>query len=359
MRTHNFGAGPSMLPEPVLQQIQEEMHDWCSTGMSIIEIGHRTLEFKVLLETVEADLRELLAIPDNYYVLFLSGPARSQFAAIPLNLLPPTKTAAYLDTGVWSHLAIAEARRFGQVQVAASSKLEDYKTIPDFKRWNVPDDAAYLYYTANETINGTEFPYIPLEGSLPLVCDMTSNILSKPLDISKYGLIFAGAQKNMGAAGLTVVVVRKELVGDANELTPTIDNYQILASNHSLYYTNNTFACYVLGLCLRWLKDQGGLTAMARHNQRKSEHFYSYLDQSEFYFNEVDKRYRSRMNIPFKLRDPSLQSKFLEESHNAGFVGLAGHRLVGGLRASLYNAISESKVNALLEFMHDFQRANG
>ncbi|MEE9452643.1 MAG: 3-phosphoserine/phosphohydroxythreonine transaminase [Gammaproteobacteria bacterium] len=358
-RVYNFGAGPAALPEEVLLQAQEEMLDWQSLGMSVMEVSHRGQNFKDLLQRAEQDLRDLLAIPDDYRVLFLTGPARSQFAMIPSNLLGEKTTADYIDTGMWSHAAIAEGQHFCQVNVAASSESKCYKTIPSQDEWQLNSEAAYCYYTTNETVGGVEFHAIPQVGEVPLVADMTSTLLSRPLDISKFGLIYAGAQKNFGPAGLTVVIVRDDLLDKAVRTTPSVFNYALQAKSQSLYCTPATFACYISGLVFRWIKQQGGLDAMATLNARKSTKLYEFIDNHDFYQNDIDPNYRSWMNIPFTLADEGLNEVFLEEAQVQDLYALKGHRSVGGMRASIYNGMPEAGVDILISFMDEFASRHG
>lgn len=355
-RVYNFGAGPAMLPEEVLRQAQQEFLNWQGTGMSIVEISHRSSDFADLLIQTEQDLRQLLIIPENYRVLFLSAPARAQFAMIPMNLLRGKKSADYLETGVWSKMAIDEAQRYTRVNIAASAAAMQYRSIPDRGQWDLNPDAAYVYYTHNETINGLLFATIPQVGEIPLVCDMTSSLLTQPLDISRYGLVFAGAQKNIAPAGLTIVIVRHDLLGEELAITPSVFNYQLQDTYQSLYYTPNTFSIYMASLMFKWLKGQGGVPEMWQRNRQKSQTLYNYIDNSDFYFNLVAGQYRSHCNVPFQLRDEKLVTTFLDEAKSTNLVALKGHRLVGGLRASLYNAMPQAGVESLIGFMQDFAR---
>lgn len=358
-RVFNFSPGPSALPEAVLVRARDELLDWHSTGMSVMEMSHRSKAYVAIAEQAEADLRELLAIPPNYKVLFLQGGATGQFAAIPMNLLRGHSRAVYLDTGLWSEKAIAEARQYADVQVAASSKATHYTTIPAREDWQVDSQAAYFHYTSNETIGGVEFHGLPEVGELPLVSDMSSNILSRPIEVSRYGLIYAGAQKNMGPSGITVVIVRDDLIGHAMPVTPGVMDYRKQADNGSMLNTPPTFNWYLLGLVLDWLKAQGGLNAMAQLNQAKAKMLYTAIDQSGFYSNPVDVACRSTMNVPFRLPDPELEKPFLEAARSVGLVNLEGHRSVGGLRASIYNAMPLAGVEALVDFMREFARTHG
>jgi len=358
-RAYNFCAGPATLPEAVLKQAETELLDWRGTGMSVMEMSHRSDEFVSIAETAEKDLRELAGISDDYAVLFMQGGASSQFATIPLNLLGENGTADYVSTGIWSKKAIAEAKRFGNVNVAASSEDSGFTTIPDQSSWAATPDAAYLHYTPNETIGGLEYNFVPESGSVPLVADMSSTILSRPLDVSKFGLIYAGAQKNIGPSGLVVVIVRKDLLGKARKETPTMMNYQVIADNGSMYNTPATYSWYLAGLVFKWLKEQGGVQAMGEINARKASKLYGFIDNSDFYANPIDPRFRSWMNIPFTLGDDALNGEFLKGANARGLLNLAGHRSVGGMRASLYNAMPEAGVDALIGYMAEFEKERG
>lgn len=357
-RVHNFCAGPAALPVSVLQQAQEEMLDWRGTGMSVMEMSHRSKEIVEITETAEADFRELLGISDDYAVLFLQGGASMQFSAIPLNLLGDKTAADYINTGQWSKKAIKEAKRYCDVNVVASSEAENFSCVPDRATWNLNSDAAYFHYTPNETIGGVEFFDIP-DVQVPLVADMSSTILSRPINVSKFGLIYAGAQKNIGPAGLTIVIVRKDLMGKAREITPVMLDYQISADNGSMYNTPPTYSIYLAGLVFKWLKAQGGVAAMEVVNRRKAEKLYAYIDDSGFYSNPVAVTNRSLMNVPFTLANDELDKPFLAEADAAGLLNLKGHRSVGGMRASIYNAVGEQAVDDLIAFMKDFAQRNG
>ena len=358
-RVFNFSAGPAMLPTEVLEKAQQEITDWHGTGMSIMEMSHRGKEFMSVAQKAEADLRELMAISDDYAVLFLQGGATSQFAMVPMNLLRGNKTADYVNTGAWSKKAIAEAKKYCDVNVVASSESENFSTVPAFDSWRLNKDAAYLHYTPNETIGGVEFDYIPDCGDVPLVADMSSTILSRPIDVSKFGVIYAGAQKNIGPAGLTLVIVRKDLIGQVLDGAPSTFDYQKQAENDSMLNTPPTYAWYLAGLVFEWLKEKGGLSAMAEINKRKADNLYKAIDESNFYANPVDKPYRSWMNVPFTLADAALDKLFLEQATQNGLTTLKGHRSVGGMRASIYNAMPEEGVDALIAFMADFEKRNG
>ena len=352
-RRFNFCAGPAALPESVLLQAQQEMLDYQGAGLSIMEMSHRSSEIVAIAEQAEADFRELLSIPDDYAVLFLQGGASTQFASVPLNLLGDKTSADYVNTGQWSKKAIKEAQRYCDVNVAASSEGSNFTTIPAFESWALNKDAAYLHYTPNETIGGVEFSWIP-ETSVPLVADMSSTILSRPIDVSRYGVIYAGAQKNIGPAGLTIAIVRKDLLDRARPECPTMLAYKTAAENDSMYNTPPTYAIYLAGLVFQWLKQLGGLEAMETINCRKADKLYGYIDGSGFYANPVELASRSLMNVPFTLASADFDKQFLAESEEAGMLNLKGHRSVGGMRASIYNAVPEAAVDALLEFMKDF-----
>jgi phosphoserine aminotransferase len=358
-RVYNFSAGPAMLPEEVLQRAREEMLDWQGSGMSVMEMSHRGKEFMAIAARAEADLRELLAIPSNYKVLFLQGGASSQFAMVPINLLGGRRKADYINTGEWSKKAIKEAKRFCEVNVAASSEAQKFTTVPQRSDWQLSSDAAYLHYTPNETIGGVEFQAIPDVGAVPLVADMSSTLLSRPIDVARFGVIYAGAQKNIGPAGLTVVIVRDDLIGHAAANMPIMFDYKTHAENESMYNTPPTYAWYLAGLVFEWLKGKGGLKAMAEINQRKAAKLYAAIDGSDFYRNPVDVAYRSWMNIPFTLADEALDATFLAEAKKQGLQTLKGHRSVGGMRASIYNAMPEAGVDTLISFMAEFEKRNG
>ncbi len=357
-RTFNFSAGPAVLPEEVLLQAQEEMLDWHGSGMSVMEMSHRGKEFVSIAEEAEADLRELMAVPDNYKVLFLQGGASSQFAMVPLNLMRGNPTADYINTGAWSKKAIAEAKKFCEVNVAGTAEASGFTTVPSQETLDLNPDAAYLHFTPNETIGGVEFPYLPEAGDVPLIADMSSNILSRPVDVSKYGIIYAGAQKNIGPAGLTVAIVREDLMGEAVPGTPAMFDYKTLSDAGSMYNTPPTYAWYLAGLVFKMLLRKGGLTAMAETNQRKAKALYDAIDSSDFYANPVDVNCRSLMNVPFTLANADLDATFLAEAKEAGLVTLKGHRSVGGMRASIYNAMPEEGVQALIDFMAGFEKRN-
>lgn len=358
-RVFNFSAGPAMLPEAVLQQAESEMLDWHGAGMSVMEMSHRGKEFMSIAEQAETDLRQLLGVPDNYKVLFLQGGASSQFAMVPMNLTRENKRVDYINTGSWSKKAIAEAKRFTDVNIAASTEDGKFTATPAQSELNLSDGAAYVHYTPNETIQGVEFPYVPETGNVPLVADFSSTILSRPIDVTRYGIIYAGAQKNIGPAGITLAIVREDLIGNAVDGTPVMFQYATHSDNGSMYNTPPTYGWYLAGLVFKWLLDNGGLEAMAEINQRKAQALYGAIDASDFYANPVAVESRSWMNVPFTLADPALDTKFLEEASAVGLKTLKGHRSVGGMRASIYNAMPEAGVKALIDFMQEFERVNG
>jgi phosphoserine aminotransferase len=359
-RVFNFSAGPAMLPQVVIERAQQEMLEWNGSGMSVMEMSHRGKEYMSIAEKAEADLREVLRIPTNYKVLYLQGGASSQFAMVPMNLLRGKNGADYLNTGDWSKKAIAEAKRYCQVNLAADTSEGNFTTVPAQADLKLSADAAYVHYCPNETIRGVEFPYVPETGDVPLVADMSSTILSGPIDVSKYGVIYAGAQKNIGPAGVTVVIVREDLIGETIAGTPTMFDYKIHADNGSMYNTPATYSWYLAGLVFEWLKnDIGGLEKMAEINRRKANKLYAAIDGSDFYANPVDVSCRSCMNVPFTLANPELDAAFLAGAKEAGLVTLKGHRSVGGMRASIYNAMPEEGIDALVAFMADFEKRNG
>jgi phosphoserine aminotransferase len=354
-RIFNFSPGPAVLPAEVLEQARDEMLDWHGTGMSVMEMSHRGKAFISIAEQAEADLRELLGVPANYKVLFMQGGATLQFAAVPLNLSAAGQTVDYVNTGSWSKKAIGEAKRYAKVTVAADAGGA-YSSIPAVDTWKRSVDAAYLHYTPNETIGGVEFHFVPDVGDVPLVADMSSTLLSRPVDVSKFGLIYAGAQKNIGPAGLTVVIVRDDLLGRARPETPSVLDYAAVAKDASMLNTPPTFAWYLAGLVFQWLKRQGGLPAMGERNRAKAGKLYDAIDRSSFYRNPVAKDARSWMNVVFTLAKPELDKTFIAGAKEAGLVTLEGHRSVGGMRASLYNAMPMAGVEALVSFMNDFER---
>jgi phosphoserine aminotransferase len=358
-RVHNFSAGPAALPEPVLQQAAAEMLDWHGSGMGVMEMSHRGPEFMSIAAEAEALLRELLAVPAPYKVLFMQGGALAENAIVPMNMLRGKAGADFIDTGIWSQKSIAEAARYGRAQVAASSADNGYTRIPERSTWQLDPGAAYVQICTNETIGGLQFHDIPDVGTVPLVADMSSDILSRPLDVSRFGLIFAGAQKNIGPSGLTLVIVREDLLGQALPCTPTAFDYKTVADNGSMYNTPPTYAIYIAGLVFKWLKAQGGLPAIERHNAAKAALLYDHLDSTAFFRVPVARECRSRMNVPFFLHDSRLEGEFLKGAEARGLVQLKGHRSVGGLRASLYNAMPLAGVQALVDYLKDFEARHG
>ncbi|MDR3418048.1 MAG: 3-phosphoserine/phosphohydroxythreonine transaminase [Nevskia sp.] len=359
MRVFNFSAGPATLPLTVLQQVQAELLDWHGSGMSVMEMSHRDKDFMSIAAEAEKDLRELLAIPAGYKVLFMQGGALGQFAVVPMNLLRGKHSADYIVTGSWSAKAVKEMAHYGKANVAARPADGKFTHIPDRSTWKLDPDAAYVHYTPNETIEGVEFGWIPDVGKVPLVADFSSTFLSRPLDVSKFGLIYAGAQKNAGPAGITMVIVREDLLGQALPATPSVFDYKQLADNESMLNTPPCFAWYVCGLVFKWLKHEGGLVAMAERNRRKAALLYDYIDGQPFYRNPVAKPDRSWMNVVFTLANAELDGDFLKGAVKAGLPGLKGHRSVGGMRASIYNAMPEAGVQALVDYMKEFVRTRG
>lgn len=359
-RVYNFSAGPSMLPLAVLEQVQEEMLCYGQSGMSVMEMSHRSKDFEAIIQTAEKDLRELMHIPDNYKVLFLQGGGSTQFAMIPLNLLRNSKKADYIQTGQWAKKAYQEAKRYGDVQVIASSEDAVYNYIPKVAKTDIRPDADYVYVTLNNTIYGTHYTAdkLPDTGDIPLIGDMSSSILAEQIDVTKFGLIFAGAQKNLGPAGVTVVIIREDLLGHAMDFTPTMLNYEIHAKNDSLYNTPPTFAIYVMGLVFQWVKKHGGVEALQKINEEKAGLLYNFLDNSKLFRGTVVAEDRSLMNVPFVLPTDELNEQFIKEAKAAGFVNLKGHRTVGGMRASIYNAMPLEGVQALVDFMAKFEAAH-
>ncbi len=359
MRVFNFSAGPAILPLEVLNQAREELLDWNGTGSSVMEVSHRGKPFVACAEESEAVLRELLDVPSNYKVLFLQGSATGQFAAVPMNLTTSDSVADYINTGAWSKKALGEAKRFCKVNVAADEAASNYSTVPEQSALKLTPGAAYVHYTPNETIGGVEFPYVPETNGVPLVADMSSNMLSRPIDVSKFGIIYASAQKNIGPAGLAVVIVRDDLLGKARTAMPSILDYKDMAANGSMSNTPPTFGWYLAGLVFKWLKAKGGLGAMYEQNAMKAKKLYDTIEASSFYKNPVAKNCRSIMNVPFTLAKPDLDKQFCSEAKAAGLTHLEGHRSVGGMRASIYNAMPPEGVDALIAFMKEFERRNG
>lgn len=354
-RVFNFSAGPATLAQEVLQRAQAEMLDWQDSGMSVMEVSHRGKDYIDMAAHAAATLREIMQIPPNYKVLFMHGGASIQFAAVPMNLLRGKQQADYLLTGLWGKKAVAEARKYCDVNIACDAEAQGFNEIPAPDTWRLSDAAAYVHYTPNETIGGVEFHWIPDTGDIPLVADMSSTILSRPVAVERFGVIYAGAQKNLGCAGLGVVIVREDLLDNVLAATPSLLNYQTIADSDSMYNTPPTYSWYIAGLVFDWLKAQGGVEAMGEINRRKAEKLYAAIDRSEYYSNPVRKDCRSWMNVPFTLRDNAHNAAFLAESAEAGLLALKGHRSVGGMRASIYNAMLEAGVDALIEFMADFE----
>jgi len=359
MRIFNFSAGPAVLPEPVLRTAAAEMLDWHGTGMSVMEMSHRGKEFISIADKAEADLRTLLSIPEDYAVLFLQGGAIGENAIVPMNLMHGRGVADYVHTGEWSKKSIKEAGKYGKVNVAASSEGEHFTRIPDRATWQLTPDAAYVHICSNETIGGVEYQWTPDVGDVPLVADMSSHILSRPVDVSRYGVIYGGAQKNIGPAGLTIVIVRRDLLDRALPITPSAFHWKEQAAADSMLNTPPTYAIYIAGLVFDWLQEQGGLRGIEQRNVTKAALLYDYLDATDFYHNPVRKEDRSRMNVPFKLRDPALDEAFLKGAKERGMVQLKGHRAVGGMRASIYNAMPIEGVQALVAWMREFEKSHG
>lgn len=355
-RVFNFSAGPAALPESVLRQAADEMLDWHGSGMSVMEMSHRGKEFMSIHAQAQADLRELLAIPANYRVIFLQGGGIGQNAIVPMNLLGGHSSADYVNTGEWSKRSIQEAGQYGKVNVAASAQASNFTQVPAQAQWKLDPNAAYVHICANETINGVEYHWVPDTGAVPLVADMSSNILSRPIDVSRYGLIYCGAQKNIGPAGLTIVIVREDLLDRALPITPTAFNYKLQAENDSMLNTPPTYSIYIAGLVFQWIKAQGGLAVMEQRNRAKAELFYSYLDTNSFYSSPIAKDSRSLMNVPFRLADESLNDAFLAGAQTRGLAQLKGHRVLGGMRASIYNAMPIEGVQALVEYLKEFEK---
>ncbi|MBI4485669.1 MAG: 3-phosphoserine/phosphohydroxythreonine transaminase [Acidobacteria bacterium] len=358
-RIHNFAAGPAVLPLSVLEQMQRDLIALPGIGMSILEISHRSKTFESILAKAEADVRALADIPSNYHVLFLQGGASTQFSMVPMNILTSGATADYVDTGSWAEKAIKEAEKVGTVNIVGSTKADHYSRIPAQSELNLTTGAAYVHITSNNTIEGTEFKQLPDVGDAPLVSDTSSDMFSRPIDVSRHAIIYAGAQKNMGPAGVTVVIIRDDLLARSQKSLPTMLNYSVHAENKSLYNTPPAFAVYALGLVMQWLRDKGGLAAIANVNERKAAKLYAEIDRTGFYRGTAQKGSRSLMNVTFRLGTEELESKFIKESTAAGLDGLKGHRAVGGVRASIYNAFPEEGVDALVSFMQEFERKNG
>ncbi|NPA71893.1 MAG: 3-phosphoserine/phosphohydroxythreonine transaminase [Gammaproteobacteria bacterium] len=357
-RAFNFSAGPAMLPEAVMRRAEHEFLDWNNTGMSVMEMSHRSKEYMSVARQTEADLREVMAIPDNYKVLFLHGGASMQFSAIPLNLASPEDTIDYFDTGIWSTKAIKEAKRYANVNIVAGGQEANPTEIPPIDSWNFSDDAKYIHLCSNETITGLEFQNEHLEHIFsqgkPVIADMSSNIMCREIDVSRYAVIYAGAQKNIGPAGLSIMIIREDMIGHAQPMTPSLLDWQTYANNESMFNTPATYAWYLAGLVFDWLKTQGGVKAIAEINARKAAKLYDYLDASSFYKNTLKASERSWMNVTFYLNDETLEADFLEAAKAAGLLSLKGHKAFGGMRASIYNAMPEAGVDALIDFMTVF-----
>ena len=358
-RIFNFAAGPAVLPVPVIEEIQRDLLSLPDVGMSILEISHRSATFESILDRADADIRTLAGIPSNYRVLFLQGGASLQFSMVPMNLLTPGATADYIDSGSWAEKAYKEAKKVGGANIAASTKAENYSRVPSQKELKLTPGAAYVHMTSNNTIEGTEFRQLPDVGDAPLVSDTSSDMFSRPIEVGRHALIYSGAQKNMGPAGVTVVIVREDLLPRSQKSLPTMLNYAVHAENKSLYNTPPAFAVYALGLVMRWLLGQGGLPAIAKVNERKAAKLYAEIDRTGYYRGTAHKDSRSLMNVTFRLGTEELEKKFVKEATAAGLDGLKGHRSVGGMRASIYNAFPEAGVEALVEFMREFERRNG
>ena len=358
-RIHNFSAGPAVLPVEVLAEAQRDLLSLPGVGMSVLEISHRSKPFDEIIQGCEADLRTLAGIPDDCHVLFLQGGASLQFSMVPMNLLPEGGSADYIITGSWSQKAVKEAKRVGAVKIAGSTESEKFARVPKASELTLDPGAVYVHFTTNNTIYGTEWYDVPDTGSVPLVADASSDIFSRPVNVSRYGLIYAGAQKNLAPAGVTLVIIRDDLVKRTPAALPTMLQYAVHAENKSLYNTPPVFAIYIMRLVLRWLIDQGGLAAMDRRNARKAGKLYAEIDRTGFYRGHAHKDSRSRMNVTFRLQSEDLEKKFIKEATAAGLDGLKGHRSVGGLRASIYNAFPEAGVDALVDFMRDFETRNG
>jgi phosphoserine aminotransferase len=358
-RIHNFSAGPAVLPLPVLEQAQRDLVSLPGVGMSVMEISHRSKAFDEIIEGAERDLRVLASVPDNYHVLFLQGGASLQFSMVPMNLLPQGGSADYIVSGVWAEKAVKEAQRVGNVKIAATTKEGNFSRVPRQDELKLSADAAYVHVTSNNTIYGTQSHYLPQTGNVPLVNDASSDIFSRPIDVAKHGVIYAGAQKNLGPSGVTVVIIRDDLVKKSPSSLATMLSYNVHAENKSLYNTPPVFGIYILGLVLKWIVGQGGLTAVEAINERKAAKVYAEIDRTGFYRGHAEKDSRSRMNITFRLPSEELEKQFVKESTAAGLDGLKGHRSVGGLRASIYNAFPEAGVDALVDFMKEFERKNG
>ncbi len=359
-RAYNFSPGPAMLPEEVMIQAQEEFLNWQGTGMSVMEVSHRSKEFKPVIDELTDNFRTLYNIPDQYHIIFAQGGARAQYSMVPMNLLNGAKTAAYVKTGIWGGFAVSDASRYCKVQLLADTESSNFTSIPKQVNWQALHDSSYLFYVDNETVNGVEFPFVPDDYGLPLICDMSSNILTRPIDIERFGLIFACSQKNLSLAGMTVVMIHDDLLKrKVIEATPELYRYQVYVDKQSMPNTPVTFSWYIAALVTRWVIKQGGLVAMDEITRRKSSKLYDYIDQTGFYMNPIDPEVRSRLNVIFKLADPEKEAVFLQEAQQENLRTLKGHRLLGGIRASLYIGMPESGADALLEFMRDFEQRYG
>ncbi len=359
MTTYNFCAGPAMLPVEVMQQAQEELINWHGRGCSIMEMSHRGKDFIKVAAQAEQDLRDLLQVPSNYKVLFMHGGGRGQFSAVPLNLLKAGQSADYIVSGAWSKAAAEEAHKFGTIAVQGiNQKVDGIRSLTPASAWKINPTSAFVHFCPNETVDGLEFSDVPVT-DVPLVADLSSTILSRPIDVSRYGVIYAGAQKNIGPSGLTLVLVRDDLLPPVGAHIPGVMDYRLAAENDSMFNTPPTYAWYLAGLVFQWLKRQGGVAAMAQLNQQKAQTLYGYIDQSDFYHNDVDRQYRSWMNVPFFLADERLNDKFVSDAEQQGLLALKGHRMVGGMRASIYNAMPLEGVQTLVTFMREFERVNG
>ncbi len=355
--TYNFSAGPPVLPKSVMLRAQAEMIDWHDSGMSVMEMSHRGKHYMSIIEKVESDFRSLFNVPKNYKVLFLQGGAIAQNSMVPLNLLNGKK-ANYVVSGYWSKRSYQDALPFGDMSIAASSESIGYTKAPDLKEWKIDSSASYIHFCSNETIHGVEYFDLPSVKTIPVVADMSSHILSRPVDISQFGVIYAGAQKNIGPAGLTIVIVRDDLLEVASPLTPSVFNWKTQAENQSMINTPTTYSIYMAGLVFEWLIELGGLAAIEKQNIKKAELLYNYIDSSDFYSNPIDIKNRSRMNVPFRIQNEDLHASFVTGAENLGMIGLKGHRLVGGIRASIYNAMPIEGVQALVDYMKDFEKSH-
>jgi phosphoserine aminotransferase len=355
--TYNFSAGPAVLPKSVMLRAQAEMIDWHDSGMSVMEMSHRGKHYMSIIEKVESDFRSLFNVPKNYKVLFLQGGAIAQNSMVPLNLLN-RKKANYVVSGYWSKRSYQDALPFGDMSIAASSESIGYTKAPDLKEWKIDSAASYIHFCSNETIHGVEYFDLPSVKTIPVVADMSSHILSRPVDISQFGVIYAGAQKNIGPAGLTIVIVRDDLLEVASPLTPSVFNWKTQAENQSMINTPTTYSIYMAGLVFEWLIELGGLAAIEKQNIKKAELLYNYIDSSDFYSNPIDIKNRSRMNVPFRIQNEDLHASFVTGAENLGMIGLKGHRLVGGIRASIYNAMPIEGVQALVDYMKDFEKSH-